>query len=388
MNTIQIQKRMSELRQTLNKRVEPADDDQRRAVEELDKLETQFRSALDEERAEEAPETREWKSLADKIELRAYIESAIGGNQLEGREAEVNSELGLANDFVPLEALEERADTVAPAEVGRTQRVITPLFGRSVAAFVGCTFPRVGMGEVSYSVMSDDIDPTVKAKAAAADEDNPTFTTTELKPGRLTSTVIWRVEDQAVFPVESNLRSVLRQSMEDALDTRVLQGATVADTWNQGLIPELTVDPAAKDAAATTVPNLFKRVTEAVDGVYASTLGQLRILTRPNVYADWAQRAYVTGHPVSVLDKLNEYVGEIRVTDKITAVTDDDRVLIMKGRHSNRSMIAPVWQGIQLIRDNLSTATTGRIRLTALMLANLYVGDESAFKLTRYHTSD
>ena len=388
MSTFEIQRRMSEVRSELNRRIEPADEEQRKLTSELDTLETKFREALDEERAAEEPETREFKALADKIELRAYIQSAIRGNQIDGREAEVNAHLGLDSDCVPLEALEERADTVAPTEVGRSQRVITPLFGRSVAAFLGCTFPRPGMGEASYAVMSDDIDPTVKAAAAAADEDNPTFSTTELKPGRLTTTVIWRVEDAAVFPIESNLRTVMRESMEDALDTRVLQGAAVASTWNQGLVPELTIDPAAKDGAATSNTDILERIVTAVDGLYANSAGQLRILVRPNVYAGWIEKPYVTmGDATSLYDKIAQYVGEIRVTAKLEAVATDERVLIMKGRHSDRSMICPVWNGIRLIRDELSTATTGRIRLTALMLANLYVGDESAFKLTRYRIS-
>ena len=368
LDTTQIQVRMSELRESINKRIEVVDEDQRAAVRELTDLESAYRQALAAGEREVRESDTEFRALSERVDVGRYVRAALDGVPVDGAERELNDELGLGPDMMPISALQSRADTVAPSDAGpRRQRVVMPVFQESIAGYLGASVNTVGMGESSYAILADDIAPDYKAAAAAADEQDPAFTVETLKPRRLTGYLTFRVEDAALMPIEDALRSALRRSMVRKFDREVLNGSGVSPQ-QQGILAALTAFvPATADSATTTPDQTIQRLAGLVDGRYASGGGDLRLLVGPEVYARMASVMYASGEAVTLLEKMSDFVGDIRVSDAVPDAGNQRPVVVAKGRHSDSIAVA-VWEGVRLIRDDVSLATTGRVRITAVAL--------------------
>ena len=69
----------------------------------------------------------------------------------------------------------------------------------------------------------------------------------------------------------------------------------------------------------------------------------------------------------TVLDRMMEVTGGVRVSAHVPAAASNRQNVVIK-RGMSRSMTAPVWQGVELVEDNITKIGVGQIQITAIML--------------------
>ena len=108
---------------------------------------------------EAAPVDPELAALEDRATLSGVLSGIMSGKGSTGAEAELQAELGLDGDQVPLALLKTEhrttGQTPAPGTVGADQRPIIPaVFPRSATEFLGVRTPTVPVGESVHTVLT------------------------------------------------------------------------------------------------------------------------------------------------------------------------------------------------------------------------------------------
>ena len=190
-------------------------------------------------------ETREGQELADLIagaSIGDIFAATLEQRSTDGRTRELQTELGLSPNVVPLALLREprletRAVTPAPADVGQQQAEIIPgVFPQSCAAFLGVDMPTVGVGEAVYPVLTQNATVHKPAEGAAAAETTGSFSADVLSPRRLQASFFYSREDRARFRgMDAALRQNLSDALSDSLDAQILaatrKGCCMAASW-------------------------------------------------------------------------------------------------------------------------------------------------------------
>lgn len=354
--------------------------------------------------------------LRDRISLGRYLAAIAAESVADGVEAELRQELNLADNAIPLEALlptpEERADAVSPQdEKGAalafgtvnttTGPMLTRVFTATDTAFLGISMPAVPPGERVYPVMTDGTDAAMVARGSAApDATAAKFTVVNATPHRLSGRYVFDLEGVAELGglLESTLRADLRTVMGYQLDRQVLLGdGTGANV--SGLIkllellppPGLSVD-ANEVSAALTWANGRQIATDGLDGKLARTESDLRILIGGTTYtqARALYRNANAGDSSDLIAALTALGVTIRRSFQIAAPA----VATIKGGNAASkkkvqsalvnfepaAAVAPVWQGITMIRDPYTEAAKAQIVLTAHMLFDFILRRQDGWK--------
>ena len=104
-----------------------------------------------------------------------------------------------------------------------------------------------------------------------------------------------------------------------------------------------------------------------VDGKYASTAGDLKILMGSHGYGHAGRVYRNTSVDRTALDRLMEVTGGVQVSAHVPdAQSNRQNAVIRLGMR--RDFVAPIWEGVTLIPDEISLAANGQIKLTAVML--------------------
>ena len=167
--------------------------------------------AADEQKpTETSTEERELAELVDGSSIGDIFGATLEHRSTEGQTAELQSELGLSANQIPLALLREehRAVTPAPGNVGQTQSEIIPgVFPMSCAAFLGVDMPTVPVGDSVFPVLTTNAVVGVPAENAiptgtGIDSEGATtgaFTAEVLSPSRLQAAFFYSREDRARF---------------------------------------------------------------------------------------------------------------------------------------------------------------------------------------------
>ena len=364
--TIQI--RMSETREKVNDlaAAESADDISRRdkLTAELKAQEAELRAAIEAEDADDTTsETREWADVSSRFDLGEMFTNVMEYRASAGAIAEVQKERGLAPNDIPTEMLmEKRAVTPAPGDVGQTQTAITGfVFPSSVAAFLGIPSPVVPVGDTTFPVLTSDPAAGTPAENAEQTETTGAFTADVLTPKRIQASFFWSQEDAArMAGMGDALRDALQSGMADKLDSEIMQGTNGLLT--ESILPEHNV------TAATTWADYISDVAmKRVDGQYAASLSDLRIVMGTDSFAHAGSVYRATEADRTALERLNQLTGGVRVSKHVPAVANHrQNVLIRLG--NRQDYVAPVWGAVKLIPDEITKASHGQIVLTAILL--------------------
>ena len=365
--------KQTELAEAVNASASGATEDQvkeRTALAtDITKLETEYRRQIETKAANETrglgdAEARERRALVADSNIGAIFAAVVEHRQTDGEVAELQQELKLAANQVPLELLETRAVTPAPANVEGNQAAIEPyVFPNSVAEFLSIPRPTVEAGEAIYPTLTGATDVHAPAENAAAAETTGEFTAEKLGPARLQSSFFYSREDAALFPgMGDALRSNLSEALSDGLDKQILTGAN-------GLLTGANLAHVAAAARTTYAGYRQKLAYDHVDGRFASSPGDLRVVVGSATYGDIAN-SYGTdiGLP-SALEGLTTptVLGGLRVSAHVPAVAATKQFAVVR-RGMRRDAVAPIWQGITLIPDEVTLANKGQIKITAIML--------------------
>jgi len=316
------------------------------------------------------------RALSKRVEIRHYMAAAMTGKAVAGAEKELAEHRGLRDDgtvpwdaLLPLEERQDAATSVASdfGGVGHPQAsILGRVFGDTAAAYLGVRMPSVGAGEPVYPVLTGGVTGAAEAKASEHDAVAATFSSVTVSPHRLTARYLWAVEDVVrLRGMEDALRADLRAAMGQLLDTQIVTGNGVAPNMN-GILNRLT-DPSAPTADSTAA-NFISAFYAGVDGLHASGVAGVRML----IGLDTLRRLAVLQVPTSgayALDELRRQGGSFRASRRIAAPAGANRVQQAIRTAEPGAAIAPIWQGLSLIRDPYTNAAKGQVALTAIMLA-------------------
>ena len=361
-------------------------DDETRA--ELDRIETgtpdlerQLRAAQvavdadgkGETRATGDPDDRELRALIDGASVGAIFGAALEHrSDRTGRPRSFSSTSSLAPNQVPLAMLETRAVTPAPADVGQNQSQIVPgVFPASCAAFLGIDTPTVPVGDSVFPVLATNAVVGVPAEGVipsgtGLDTEGATtgsFTAEVLSPGRLQAAFFYSREDRARFAgMDEALRMNLSDALADKLDEQILNGTN-------GLLNG-TVLANHNVSAVTSYANYRDLFGYGrVDGTYAMSIADIRMVVGAGTYGHMAGvfRSANAGDRAAVEDLMTVTSG-VKVSAHVPAVSNANKQNAVIRLGMRRDMVAPVWEGVTLIPDEVTKASSGQIVVTAVML--------------------
>ena len=362
--------------------------------------EAQHRRALLLAEESEIAAVEDRRPLSDRAEVRAYLTEAITGQAVTGAEAELRKEALGADSYgmLPLEMLmppvtEERVDaaTTAPTDIqGNMQSVAARVFSRGVSAFLGVNMPTVPSSESIYPILSAGHTPAMTAAGTAHDATAATFATVTAEPKRLTGRYLVRIEDMAKFAqLEVSLRNDLRLAMTNAMDSQVLNGTSDTAPNINGFLNQLTA-PTPAPSAVLTFGDMLAAHVSAVDGLYATTLQECRMIIGPATYGVAAQK-FTSRGDVASSDYLLARSGGLRSTALIPEPdsTNKRQHGIVHGVGGVNRAFAPVWSGIQLIKDPYTGAASGTVSITAHMLWDFVIsgGIDTAWRQVSFKTA-
>ena len=352
------------------------------------------------EKAEE--QTTAPVELRARISLGRYMNSVVADRVIDGAEGELNKELRLADNVVPLEALEDRADAVSPQNAAgaalpygtvntSTAPMLSRVFTQTDSAFLGVSMPMVPAGERVYPVMTDGTVAEMEARGGKPDAAAAKFAVVNATPHRLTGRYVFDLEGVAELGagLEATLRSDLRMEMGYQMDRQVLLGdGTGANV--KGLLTALADTGYPDTAAAQTQldwANLKELPITYLDGKYARTEAAFRLLVGKSTYqrARAVYRTDASGDSMDAIAELMRLGTTVRQSFQLPAQT-----AILSGASKRQehallaaepgAAVAPVWQGITLIRDPYTNAGEGQVVLTAHMLFDFILRREDGWK--------
>ena len=318
-------------------------------------------------------EGRDYGQLITRSNIGEIFDASFTHKPLTGATGELQAHLGMDMNQVPLALLrrqspddgrlETRAVTPAPTDVGTNQAaILMPVFADSAASFLGVGMPTVAVGESLYPIMTSR--PTVGTpdENDSQSESTGAFSTETLAPGRLQAAYFYSREDRARFAgMAEALRESLSMGLSDGLDDQILSGTngffTGTNLPNHDVTVETSFDLFISQFA-------FARI----DGRYASSVSAISTIMGSDSYGHAGSTYRNSSVDRTALDRLMELTGGVRVSDHVPAIASKRQNAVMRIGSHGQSAVAPVWDGIQLIPDEITKAARGQIQVTAVML--------------------
>lgn len=361
----------------------------------------------------------EWR---DKVSLARYLGAIKEQKTVDGAEAELRTELGLSDMAIPLEALlplsvEERTDAVSPQDtaskalafgtINQTRaNLLTRLFKQTDTAFLGVAMPSVPAGERVYPVMTDGTTAgMVERGDEAPDAKAAKFGVVNATPKRLSARYVFDLEGVATLgaELESTLRADLRRAMGYQMDLQILNGDN-ADGEVNGLINQLPLTASPADTYASNQPNKVvdwsiarQTLTLLLDGVYARSEAAWRILWGQATY-NILRNSYRTAQAQDV-DGVAAVAGlgaaqalsfqiAAPATATVTGQSGASTKKLQAALFNSEAgfAVAPIWQGITMIRDPYSEASKAQVVMTAHMMFDFILRRTGGWKKIAFRT--
>ena len=316
-------------------------------------------------------EGRDFRQLVARANIGEIFDNVLNHRAVDGATAEMQKHFGLDTNQVPLallvrswptEELETRAVTPAPGNVSQNMASILPyVFPMACATFLDVDMPTVGVGEAVYPVLTSTLGVHTPAENASAAETTGSFSAEVLSPARLQASFFYSREDRARFAgMDAALRENLSMGLSDGFDKEILAGTT-------GLFSGTVLGNHNVSSATTYDLYLSQLVYDRIDGRFASGSGDVKMVMGTSVYADAGKTYRNTSVDRTVLDRIMDISGGVKVSAHVpAAASNKQNVVIKRGMH--QAMTAPVWEGISLVPDEITKVGAGQIVVTAIML--------------------
>ena len=316
---------------------------------------------------ESKPEDRERRDLETRANVGDVYGWVINGGAPSGAMAELQQDRHLATNEISIRQLmnlEHRAVTPAPGDVGTDQQPIRPyVFPMAVASFLGVDMPIVAVGEAVYPYLSSELSVEALAENGEGTETTGSFSADVLAPKRLQASFFYSREDRARFAgMDAALRMNLADGLQDGLDDQILTGTN-------GLLTGTNL--ANHNVSAITSYALYRSqfAFGRVDGRYAGGVEDVRIVMGAATYAHAAGQYRGNNDNQDALQSLRGATGGVRVSAHVPAVSGDKQNAVIR-LGSNPDAVAPLWENLAILPDEITKASTGQIVLTAVMLFN------------------
>ena len=329
-------------------------------------------------------EVNELAKLRLKVGFGDYVQAAISQRGADGAAREYNQALEIPENRFPLEMFAKQEIRAAiDGDAGSNQGTwLDRLFDQTAAQRLGITFTPVAAGIASYPVMTSTAAAAMRARAQAADSGVFTATVTELTPKRGVVEGIYSIEDDARLPGlgDAILRD-LSAALVEGIDLKVFKGdagASGTDADITGLqtaaISEFTLSQANKVKGDETLEALVAYI----DGMHASTLGDIRIVASEGANKLWygtIHAAAVENQTIAQFLMVNGVTWGVRGGIETNSSNGDFGAYLGLARGIDGAARAAVWSAGELIRDPYTGAKKGEVSLTLNFLWD--------FKVTR-----
>ena len=340
---------------------------------ELEATEPQLRAAIaaepdpDETRTDSAEE-REVRSLIDRSNLGQALADSISRGVLTGPEAELAAARRCGSK-IPFDLIERRASVSVPTsgsgESTDSHEILRQIFSTPVSAFCGCERPRVATGVHAYPIIGTGSTVENPAQGAAVSESSPAITAKTISPSRLTAQIRFQIEDAAILPMlETSLQQNLREAIADALEKEAV-----------GSLQSTKADVAPAAATTTVTYQVWRAlVVGGIDGTLAQSVKDVKMLVgttsiRQLEVIDFTASA----DSYTAADFSRMKAGGVMSSVHCAAASaNDQEVIVIRGMHPG-SLVQPVWEGFEVIRDRYTDAGKGEIILTGIVLQGIDV---------------
>lgn len=390
----------------------------------LSEIETELRAALVVEAAEDEAagreadaETRAGAALSqedrERLDLRArasvgrYLAAALSGRVPAGAEAEYAAaeevEAGIPlGMFEDDPRVEKRADAPTPAPATGTginlTAIVPAIFNRSVAGSLNIEMPRVGTGAYGVPRLTTSLTAGWKAPGADTDSTAGAITVDQVTAHRISARMSIRMEDVANVGMpdfEAALMANLTRVMSDVLDKAILNGDGTSDQI-EGLRHGLT-DPTA--AAATVTWNTgLAAVANLVDGTWALSMPDVRLLVGPNTYQLFETLFRDNGAGVeaeiSLAAYLRAHAGGVRTNGQMPAVAaggaaaNKQRAIAFRaGQMGVRTAAMPAWNSLAIEDPYTGAGRAERYFTMAALVGDVVVINAGAYSELEFQVS-
>jgi hypothetical protein len=193
----------------------------------------------------------------------------------------------------------------------------------------------------------------------------------------ITMKITRRTLKQSGDALEQAVRRDMNSAIESALDKAVFLGAGSSGEPAGVLVGSYSITSTAVDAAATWAA-FRAAVVRFMTGNAAGGPGDCRLLIRPEIY-DKLDGTLITDTAVSEWDRLTKNVPAQNITmssNALAAPTGSPtatKALLTTTVGGIPPVFVGLWGGVDLIRDVVSDATSGGLRLTGLVTADVTI---------------
>ena len=387
----ELELRLSELREQINSFPDDGD------TSDLDKLtnehvdtERRFRAAtavaessIDTTHNAGDGETKELRSLVKRASLGRMLAGIADDAQGAGADRELRQAVKVPDNYIPWELLEHRAAVaVSGDEEGTTEPWVQRVFPRSAMAATGVEMITADVGEQLVPIVGTGITIGEPGRATAQAESSPTASVDTLSPRRFTGN--WPVarEDMAKWGmIEDAFRTDAMDAISNALDIDVLTKAS------KGLLTTASDADPTNPTDPTTAAAFLSDVYSAVDGKFANAINEISLLVGPESYGYMGGLVYDTGSGMTVADKLMGIGVNVFVTDNAGAYANNRQEALVIAGPPRRNAVAATWGGIEVIRDDVTSADEGLVNFHVLTMFDFEVVRKGPFHRAKYRRS-
>ena len=386
----QLQLKLSQLREQINDFPEDgAADDRDKLTLEYRDVDSRWRAAIVTEESEATPhnagdgEATEFRSLVQRASLGRMLVGIADDAEGAGADRELRQAVKVPDNYIPWEMLEERAVLVVTGdEEGSAQPWVQRIFPRSAMAATGVSMIQAEVGEQLVPIVGTGITIGEPGRTVAQAASSPTATVDTLSPRRFTGN--WPVarEDMRKWElIEDAFRADALPALGDAVDIDILTKAS------KGLLTTASdADPTAP-TDATTAPEFLADCYSAVDGRHANLIDEISLVLGPESYGFMGSIAFDSGSGLSVADKLVSIGVSVFVTDNAGPYASNSQEALIVAGPPRRNSIGATWGGIEVIRDDVTSADAGLVNFHILMMFDFAVVRKGPFHRARYRRS-
>ena len=309
----------------------------------------------------------------------------MNGDPLAGAEKELQEHRGLSGHNIPWDMIgprpvartEDRVDAVssAPADSHLQQHpILGRVFARSATATLGVAMPMVPTGQSNFPVVTTSDAAVILAKdAAEGDAADAGITAHVIEPTRLQRSYLFRREDQAVLGgLEEALRADLSMSVSDLLDAQVLAGDGTTGAEFGGFLATAAnggLTNRGDSPARVTFALAAAEAARGIDGKYAGGLGECAVVIGDDTARDLASK-FQNNDSEAALAYMSRTTMKTMASANVPAVASmfQEGIIARMGA-SGANAVCPTWDGLFMIRDEISGRKAGQVGLTVGMLA-------------------
>ena len=320
----------------------------------------------------------------------------MGGHGVtNGAELELNQHLKIADGYFPMELLAGKLETRAlrDGDAEASQGTwLDRVFHGTAAESIGISFRPVGPGVAAFPVTTAGGSPQARGRTQAAAERTYTVAVTEIKPARRAVHGIYSIEDDARLPgLGAAIERDMRMAMVESVDRTVFNGDDGANEAGADIVGMQTAgitEATLTQANSKKADEVLKFFLAYVDGQYAASLGDVRIVTSVGTNVLWygsVHAATVENQTIAQFLMASGLTWMARGGIDVNTANGDFGAYIGLQRGVEGAGIAAVWEQGQLVRDIYGDhATKGEVGLTLNYLYQLAFPRTDSFKRLKY----